>query len=167
MGQKLLADLEKAELAWRENSPEWTRKVRQWEHWKSQAKDRERQAQRQSRQKKDSDGVEAEEVQKSWESAFDPADPSPGFTFTGLSTAYSKEDLDDDIQGLRRWSAVPEWALQALRRGIGVHHAGMNKRYRSLVERQVSCISVLFTLNELFCVQSVSHGILEGCHSYW
>ena len=47
----------------------------------------------------------------------------------------SKEQVDNEIALLVRTSGVDGRILAALRRGIGIHHAGMNKGYRALVER--------------------------------
>ncbi|PCH35165.1 hypothetical protein WOLCODRAFT_91452 [Wolfiporia cocos MD-104 SS10] len=134
MAQCLLNALEDREEKWRETSPDWKHKIRQWEAWKAQARARERQAERQARQKKDADDSSPTETQSSWESTFDPSQPSSQFSYAGMSTAYTASDVEDEIRRLSRWSTAPDWALRALQRGIGVHHAGMNKRYRSLVE---------------------------------
>jgi superfamily II RNA helicase len=87
-----------------------------------------------AKRRKDDDGAPENlgEQEHSWENSFDPNEPSPQFSFTGITT-YSRSDLAKNIQELRRWA--PDWALDALERGVGVHHAGMNKKYRSLVER--------------------------------
>ena len=136
MVQAMLDVLEKAEAQWRETNPEWKRKIKQFELWQSRAKERERQAERLKKVKKDDDKPSAAaEPENSWEASFDPEDPSPQFSFAGMSPAFTKEDLDEEIRSLARWSSAPEWALKGLRRGIGVHHSGMNKHYRTLVER--------------------------------
>ncbi|KAI0720199.1 P-loop containing nucleoside triphosphate hydrolase protein [Cerioporus squamosus] len=136
MAQAILSVLEDTEEKWRATSPEWKRKIKQWELWVSKAKERERQAERLKKVKKDEDGPSpaAAEHDTSWEASFNPDDPSPQFSFAGMSPAFTKEDLEDEIQSLARWSSAPEWALKALRRGVGVHHSGMNKHYRTLVE---------------------------------
>ncbi|KAI0776031.1 P-loop containing nucleoside triphosphate hydrolase protein [Trametes elegans] len=135
MAQAILDVLEKAETKWRETSPEWKRKVKQWEAWVAKAKERERLAERMKKVKKDDENPAASaEPETSWEASFDPEDPSPQFSFAGTSPAFGKSDLDEEIQALARWSSAPEWALKALRRGVGVHHSGMNKHYRTLVE---------------------------------
>ncbi|RPD67074.1 P-loop containing nucleoside triphosphate hydrolase protein [Lentinus tigrinus ALCF2SS1-7] len=134
MAQAILSVLEEAESKWRDTSPEWKRKIKQWEIWVSKAKERERQAGRLKKVKKDEDAPPAAEADTSWEASFNPDDPSPQFSFAGMSPAFTKEDLEDEIQSLARWSSAPEWALKALRRGVGVHHSGMNKHYRTLVE---------------------------------
>ncbi|KAI9000928.1 P-loop containing nucleoside triphosphate hydrolase protein [Trametes punicea] len=135
MARAILDVLEKAEAQWRETNPEWKRKVKQWEVWVSKAKERERQAERLKKIKKDDEHpATAAEPETSWEASFDPDDPSPQFSFAGTSPAFTKSDLDEEIEALARWSSAPDWALRALRRGIGVHHSGMNKHYRTLVE---------------------------------
>ena len=135
MAKSILHVLEDSEARWRETNPEWKRKIRQWEAWVSKAKERERQAERLKKVKKDDDKPAATEPERSWEASFDPEEPSPQFSFAGMSPAFTKEDLDEEIQSLARWSSAPEWALNGLRRGVGVHHSGMNKHYRTLVER--------------------------------
>ncbi|EIW61285.1 P-loop containing nucleoside triphosphate hydrolase protein [Trametes versicolor FP-101664 SS1] len=131
MAQAIIDVLEKTEERWRETNPEWKRKIKQFELWESKAKERERQADRLKKAKKDDEP--AADRDTSWEASFDPDDPSPQFSFAGSSQAFSKADLDDEIRSLG-WTSTPDWALKALRRGVGVHHSGMNKHYRTLVE---------------------------------
>lgn len=132
MAQAIIDVLEKTEERWRETNPEWKRKIKQFELWESKAKERERQADRLKKAKKDDEPSADRDT--SWEASFDPDDPSPQFSFAGSSQAFSKSDLDDEIRSLG-WTSTPDWALKALRRGVGVHHSGMNKHYRTLVER--------------------------------
>src|SRR5262249_41494517 len=61
---------------------------------------------------------------------FDPSAPAPGFSFANEKVA-SQDDLSDVIQRLR-WRAVSESLIEAFKRGIGVHHAGMNRVVSSL-----------------------------------
>ncbi|KAF7347281.1 hypothetical protein MVEN_01483200 [Mycena venus] len=132
LAQELLLTLKTAESHWRNEDPKWKEKIRQWEQWTRRAKERERALTKAARRRKDDDAPESLGVQEySWESSFDPNDPSPQFSFAGM-TAYSKSDLAEQIQELRQ--LAPDWAWDALERGVGVHHAGMNKKYRSLVE---------------------------------
>lgn len=136
MATAILGILEEAETKWRETSAEWKRRVKRWEIWVSKAKERERQAERLKKAKRDEDGSTVDaQLEINWETSFNPEDPSPQFSFAGLSPAFTKEDLEDELHGLARWRSAPEWALKCLRRGIGVHHSGMNKHYRTLVER--------------------------------
>lgn len=136
MARDLLAALQLAEDKWRKASPEWNQKLHEWENWKIRAKERERLAERAKKQKKDPDAPGATNPQESsWEKSFDPDDPSPQFSFAGSHTFYSKSELDDDIDNLQWAMEKQQWAFECLRRGIAVHHSGMNKQYQTLVER--------------------------------
>jgi ATP-dependent RNA helicase DDX60 len=137
MASYILDTLKKAEEAWRAQSPEWKRKVSQWEAWQARQKNRDRLAQRAATRKKDPDDeIPQQGEDRPWESYFDPNDPSPQFSFAATS-AYSKEELAEDIASLR-WTSTPEFLYSALWRGIAVHHSGLNKAYRVLVERYAS-----------------------------
>ena len=113
-----------------------------WEAWKTRQKVKERLAQK-GRKRDPDDEMPQESENRSWESYFDPEDPSPQFSFAGtVTSAYTKEELLEDIGSLS-WSSTPEFLKRALRRGIAVHHSGMNKTYRVLVERSVSSFWIL------------------------
>ena len=134
MDSHVLDVLEKAEQVWREQSPEWKRKVGQWEAWQARQKNKERAAQKAATRTRDPDDEDPQQNQDhSWESYFDPQDPSPQFSFAAAS-AYPKKDLLADVDSLN-WTSTPDFLFRALRRGIAVHHSGMNKAYRFLVER--------------------------------
>jgi superfamily II RNA helicase len=142
----LLSTLRNAEEQWRATSPVWQKKLRDWEAWKSHSKERERKAEMQKKLKKRpevGDESRSGTSDYSWESTFNPDDPAPEFSFAGTHTTYSKADLDRDVQVLSRWTTTQSWALAALERGIAVHHSGMNKKYRSLIERYK--ISLVFS----------------------
>ncbi|KAK0207916.1 hypothetical protein DFS33DRAFT_392484 [Desarmillaria ectypa] len=132
----LLEGLLKAELDWKSSSPEWQRKCQQWQKWLNSSKTRIREENRakKSKRKPDPDDIEPSAATKApaWESTFNPNAPLDKFSFAGY---YSAEDLDDAINGVwsEYWKSKPV-LLAALRRGIAVHHAGLNKGYRSLVE---------------------------------
>jgi ATP-dependent RNA helicase DDX60 len=137
MASHILETLEKAEEVWRAESPEWKRKIDKWEAWKARQKNNERIAQKVVARKRNPDDERLQEGEpQSWESYFDPEDPSPQFSFADGS-AYAKEELLEDIRSLG-WTSTPDFLFRALRRGIAVHHSGMNKTYRVLVERCVS-----------------------------
>lgn len=134
MAEHVLNNLEEAEETWRAQSPEWKRKIIQWKAWQARQKEKQRLAQKAATRKKnqDDDGPPQSE-DHSWESYFDPQDPSPQFSFAGTSS-YPKEELLADIASLR-WTSTPDTLLRALWRGVAIHHSGMNKGYRVLVER--------------------------------
>jgi ATP-dependent RNA helicase DDX60 len=87
------------------------------------------------RQKKDEDEIPDDGESISWQTSFDPDDVLPQFSFAGITRDYSREELEKDIMELRLRAHLAPWIVQALRRGIAVHHAGMNKSYRGLIER--------------------------------
>lgn len=111
--------------------------MRAYESWNARAKQREKQRERAARQRPD-DGDASQSIapEVSWEASFDPSEPSKNFSFAGNYVHVSKESVDSEIADLAKpWSGVDSRALAALKRGIGIHHAGMNKAYRGLVER--------------------------------
>ncbi|KAL0960256.1 hypothetical protein HGRIS_011887 [Hohenbuehelia grisea] len=135
MAQAIVNQLMVAETQWKATSSKWARKLQQWEVWKANAKARQRAAEKAAKAMKRDAGSDAmQDSDNSWERTFDPQAPLPNFSFVGLRSTYTTEELNSEIKGLSRWTSTPSWALYALRRGIAVHHSGMNKRYRSLVE---------------------------------
>ncbi|GJJ07983.1 hypothetical protein Clacol_002190 [Clathrus columnatus] len=136
MARTLLKTLREGEKSWRETDERWQNKIKAWEAWKIKEEKR-----LSVRSKGVNLKAEREEEQhlgseQSWERWFNPNDPSPDFSFANTHKEFTLSMLDENIQseGLVRFGKVPLWALSALRRGIGIHHAGMNKGYRSLVE---------------------------------
>ncbi|KAJ1300164.1 hypothetical protein OPQ81_011916 [Rhizoctonia solani] len=142
----LVQYLLKGERDWKASNRQWLQKIEQWEAWQANSKAREREAVRASRRKLE----ELEEVKSTtWQSTFDPTDPSPEFSFANPKSGYSKEELENDIaeQKRRKWqNPWPEYLIEALRRGIAVHHAGMPKGYRVLVESADIAIDQKHTL---------------------
>ena len=128
----LLGALLTKEEEWRASNPEWQRKLAQYEEWLSRAKDRERATARAAKNRVDPDEVKTETME--WQATFDPNAPLPQFSFASQHTSYMQSMLEEELKRLRRTS-TPQWALFCLQRGIAVHHAGMNKRYRAIVER--------------------------------
>ena len=63
---------------------------------------------------------------------FNPELPIEGYHFVD-ERRLSNEEFDAYVETLR-WRGISDWLLTALRRGIGVHHAGMNRKYRQIVE---------------------------------
>ncbi|KIJ59959.1 hypothetical protein HYDPIDRAFT_161677 [Hydnomerulius pinastri MD-312] len=124
--------LVRQESKWKKSNPEYQRKLAQYEEWLSRAKDRERAAARAAKNKNDVDEVPTQTVE--WQATFEPNAPLPAYSFAGQHTSYTIGNLEEDLRQLARWTSTPEWALLCLRRGIAVHHSGMNKRYRTIVE---------------------------------
>ncbi|KAH7883469.1 hypothetical protein F5I97DRAFT_1931024 [Phlebopus sp. FC_14] len=132
MAQDLLLVLERREKDWRNASAVWKRTLAQYEDWLSKAKERERQAAKALKRKDNSEEPPTETVE--WQASFNPDEPLREFSFAGQHTSYSRTALEEDIRHLARSTSTPAWALMCLERGIAVHHSGMNRRYRALVE---------------------------------
>ena len=113
--------------------------MRAYEAWKAGAKHRVKQKERAVKERPtEGDRPRVVETEASWEASFDPSEPSKNFSFAGNYVNVSKEHVDKEITRLAEWSGVDKRALAALKRGIGIHHSGMNKGYRALVERYKS-----------------------------
>ena len=81
---------------------------------------------RRGKGKENKKGEDNEKPDASWESSL---------TRTILRrNLVSKAQLDEVIKNLS-WTSIPPWMFAALRRGIGAHHAGMHKHYRTMIER--------------------------------
>ncbi|RYP53461.1 hypothetical protein DL769_010517 [Monosporascus sp. CRB-8-3] len=136
----LLDNLERAEDLYREGS-EWKAKMTEFERWKKandkiQAKSAKQATKRQSR---DDEGLNkfellrdrASQEDSPWKS-FNPDDPIVEFNLAD-DAKISKEELEKRLGTLEGHAIKPK-VIKALRRGIGVHHAGMNRQYRQIVE---------------------------------
>lgn len=97
------------------------------------AKSRQREAERASRRKQE-DPQESQSSGVSWQSLFDPDDPCPEFSLANSKCGYSKQEFQKDTAPAK-WQEWPDYLVPALKRGIGIHHAGLPRGYRSLVER--------------------------------
>ncbi|OTA76381.1 hypothetical protein M434DRAFT_402525 [Hypoxylon sp. CO27-5] len=137
----LLKTLESAETKYRNNSPAWKRKLAEFEKWKKARTKTQGKTEKflRSRQGDDSEGMSkldmAREMGSQDESpwnSFDPEAPLPEFSFADM-TKISKEELEERLDTLKFHKIRPHF-IDALRRGLGVHHAGMNRQYRQVVE---------------------------------
>ncbi|KAL6921861.1 hypothetical protein FSHL1_005829 [Fusarium sambucinum] len=144
--QHILIELQTAESKFREIDQAWRQKVQKFEQWKKQ-KDSDRDIDRSNtierffpnRSKDADDSIskldlvreETSEDISRWES-FDPEAPLDQFSFADM-TKMQQHDFDDSVYSLGR-DKVESWLIDALRRGLGVYHAGMNRRYRQIVE---------------------------------
>lgn len=134
MAKSLTSRLQEAEDSWKETSPQWKARLDQFHKWERSKKARDLQQDRQKKQKKDSDAPREDSSAFAWEATFNEDDPQPNFSFAGKPS--SKEELDDLLTELAsKWVNTPIWAVDALRRGIAVHHAGMGKAYRVAIEK--------------------------------
>ncbi|KAL1297753.1 hypothetical protein AAFC00_006291 [Neodothiora populina] len=142
--QTVVGQLADAEKAWKETSPKWKAHLKAWEDWKKvQAKKGGKQAKpskaKVSREDGEGDRTSKSEQQRDAASAdfsvfdgFNPDAPVEGFHFADHKRLQTAE-LDDYIKQLGRRN-VQQWLIDAVSRGVGVHHAGMNRKYRQIVE---------------------------------
>ena len=138
----VLMQLVAAEEHWKETSPSWKAYLNGWEQWKKeQTKVFSKRAPKVAPKKKgkvdDEDPTsKAERVQDAANdeaspyASFDSNSPVDGFHFAAKQKVETKE-LVEHFWHLRRRGISP-WLMDALTRGIGVHHAGMNRKYRQV-----------------------------------
>ncbi|KAI9838157.1 MAG: hypothetical protein M1837_002619 [Sclerophora amabilis] len=145
IAETVLNSLVTAETSWKKRSKKYKKFIEGWEEYKKAKDKKGKKAPKIKVVKKgksnedDDDPVSKLDLARESTSSepnpyeiFDPDAPCDGFHFTGKGPNQTSE-LTKHFRSLR-WKGVPEWLLQALLRGIGVHHAGMNRKYRQVVE---------------------------------
>lgn len=139
--QSLMAQLVEHEKVYKANSPKWKKKLSEWADWKkAEEKNKfKRPTAKKSKNKGDDDGAskaelerEAAEMESNPWASFDPEAPLEGFGFSNGKALLPSEF--NEIKRRLQWRHVPDWLVDGLRLGIGVHHAGMNRTYRQAVE---------------------------------
>ncbi|BFZ57786.1 hypothetical protein PYCC9005_004840 [Savitreella phatthalungensis] len=145
LGKHLYEVLESREEAFRATDPAWKRKIKTYEQWVNDADKRHKERERALKKKKGNEKSDRDDENKllageetqeefGWQDVFDPTAPLPDYSFAGLKNTYGDQDMKDEISRLESRNACPLWMLRLLRRGIGIHHSGLNRRYRQLVE---------------------------------
>ncbi|KAH8759888.1 DEAD/DEAH box helicase [Diaporthe sp. PMI_573] len=135
---RILSDLEEAEKAWKATDAGWKKKVAKHEQWKKDSAKadalRQKTTKAKAKGKRDEDDVGDGRMDDdpSTLSGFDPEGPVERFCL-GDETKLTRSELEWMIWSLR-WKNLNPDILNALRRGIGIHHAGMNRKYRQIVE---------------------------------
>lgn len=138
----LIQQLEAAETNYKSTNPSWRKKVKAFEEWQKlgAAKKQEVKATsgKKGKQNADDDGgskldrmQDANSETNPFE-GFDPLDPVDGYHFAAKHREETQE-LERHFRVMRRRN-LPQWLMDGLKRGIGVHHAGMNRKYRYMVE---------------------------------
>ena len=130
------------EKEWKESSPKWKSLLKGWEAWKkmnenkklkrpvkTSASKKGRADDEDPASKADQAKDSANEEQNQYET-FDPEAPQDMFTFAD-KRKFQASDLAHYFWQLERKGVAP-WLMEALTRGIGVHHAGMNRKYRQM-----------------------------------
>jgi superfamily II RNA helicase len=136
-------ELVQAELAFKKNDPVWKAKIKAFDDWKERtaklkAKDTKSKkpakgdkADREGTSKLDLARESAGSEDRSFD-GFDPLAPIDAFSFADPKKS-NREELDKFVDYFR-WRGIDERLIDAFQRGIGVHHAGMNRKYRQAVE---------------------------------
>lgn len=133
----MLSTLQEAELAFKESDATWKKKLNEFGQWQKQKRSS-LENQSFSRPKRDDERTlsklevvrqEASAETSPWE-GFNPEWPLNQFSFADTKAMKQKEF--DDLMGSLDADKVQAWLIAALRRGLGVHHAGMNRRYRQM-----------------------------------
>lgn len=134
--EKIISVVEKqltlAESDWKDSNLEWKKKLAEYEKWKKihgKKKDRMSLSSQDGLCKKDMVEETANQDVSVWES-FDPEAILDMFSFADRAKLLDSE-FDDIIVSLKKANLKPG-IIDALRRGMGVHHAGMNRQYRQV-----------------------------------
>jgi superfamily II RNA helicase len=136
----LLSQLQEAESRWKQGS-EWKKWMEGYEVYKAEKEKKSKKPAKPAKKTKDDDDEGGSKMDRMREEAtdgsskydlFDPEAPQAEFSFADPKK-LQKSELDDFIRALR-WKDIKEELIELLRRGIGVHHAGMNRKYRQCVE---------------------------------
>ena len=141
----VIQQLIEAETHWKESSQAWKSRLTGFEKWKAEQVKMtgKRQVKKTAtkRGKGDDDDDPSSKMDKLQDAAgdevnpfanFDPDAPVDGFHFAARHKAEASEL--NMYYGQMKWRGLPSWLTDGLQRGIGVHHAGMNRKYRQVVE---------------------------------
>lgn len=131
--------LEQAEKSWKNSSVKWKSLMEGYKKWKASKIAKKVRKDVRSKKGKNKDGDmerltkaeierESTEQESSKYESFDPNEPCEEFSFA-VPRKVEKTEVDDYFRKMERWG-VSKRLVMALRRGIAVHHAGMNRHYR-------------------------------------
>lgn len=138
---QILDEITEAEEAWKSSSSEWKKKIARFEKWQKDGSklkalnEKTKKAAAKGKGGKDEDGGPDDgriEDDPSILASFDPNRPLAAFSFAD-ETKFSASEIEQTIWSLR-WKDINPKIISALRRGVGVHHAGLNTKYRQVVE---------------------------------
>ncbi|KAL8947762.1 MAG: hypothetical protein Q9222_005994, partial [Ikaeria aurantiellina] len=138
----LLFQLKEAEASWKESSPVWAKKIKAYEQYlKDKSKHNPKKVAATKKKGKANNEEETTKADRLQDAAseeadvfanFNPDAAVNGFHFANVAKAEAAE-LAAIHKELKRRELAP-WLMKSLTRGIGVHHAGMNRKYRQAVE---------------------------------
>ena len=133
----LLGQLELEEKRWKDSSPVWANKIAEWKTWQLLEKNHDRTQKRKEagqteKMSKNEQILELASTEASKYSSFDPESPVSGFHVADTRKLLPSE-FEKYAEELRQRLVLVR-LIDALRRGIGVHHAGLNRKYRQVCE---------------------------------
>lgn len=134
---QIVGTLKAAEEKFQAADPSWVAKMAEYERWKKAAEAAKSKVGKKTSKGRDEDAEgKADAARESasrdvskWES-FNPDLPLPQFSFAD-TTKMTNEELEDRLWAMNARETNPAF-IDALRRGVGVHHAGMNRQYRQV-----------------------------------
>lgn len=139
LAQQLLAQLREAEAKWKSENQAWKSKVERWTSWKRNQENGAKKVVKATKKKgEDAQMSRSDQMRESasMESSplelFDPERPVERFSFADFTKLTPSEFAE--YAKILRWRGISEWLIDALERGIGIHHAGMNRKYRQTCE---------------------------------
>jgi ATP-dependent RNA helicase DDX60 len=141
--RQIVAQLGEFENQWKTTSQEWAKSVVAFEKYKKDAEASRKRAAKPSRKSRkgkqnDSDGDDgpssklesireaASQGNNEWDS-FDPDAPLERFSLANY-TKLAKSELEEYIQKMS-YTGLEDYIIEGLRRGVAVHHSGMNREY--------------------------------------
>ena len=159
LAQELVSALETSEKVWKEGTWAWQMKFTTRQEWQGQAKLKQKQEDKimksvKGRSKEDM----IRDKEGSYLERFDPEVPLPQFSFQSARSTKSGQEIEADIANLMRWNYIPDWTVNCLRRGIGIHHSGLNRKLRQLVEPlfRAGTLRVVIATGVYFCCLSTN-----------
>jgi superfamily II RNA helicase len=143
IAQLVLAQLELAETEFKATDTMWMKTMEDYEQWEIDSKARSSQNVEHAKKKKSKGMEDSDERHSSKSDAardaancdrhkfefFNPDRPLDQFSFADVKKLELAE-LEEAIEELK--DIIAPWQIDALERGIGVHHAGMNRKYRQM-----------------------------------
>jgi hypothetical protein len=136
----ILKQLVKAETKWKQG-PQWKKLMEGYEKYLELKEKKARKPAKPSKKTNKDDEEGGSKIDRmrdessdgaSFYDSFDPNAPHDEFSFANPKQ-LQKSELEDFIRQLKRKN-IGEELIDLLKRGIGVHHAGMNRKYRQCVE---------------------------------
>lgn len=138
IAKAMLYRLQRAEAFWKKTSSKWKSLMEGYEKWQA-TKDVIARRAAKSKKIKDGDNEHLSKTDTERQSAerecsryesFDPTAPCEEFSFANMQKV-EKSEMEDYAEQLA-WRGMAKWLMTALSKGIGIHHAGMNRKYRKM-----------------------------------